>query len=109
MSRPRMMVPIAAIAAVLTLGPALAGAAIAADPTVVVKGGDTLTAIAKRHGVKISAIVTANRIADPTRIVAGPPPHLDRPRRQPPRHPRSRLPRRRLPRRARTSWPAART
>ena len=66
-----MMVPIAAMAAVLTIGPALAGAALASDPSVVVKSGDTLTAIAKRHGVKISAIVTANRIADPNRIYAG--------------------------------------
>jgi N-acetylmuramoyl-L-alanine amidase len=65
------MVPTAAMVAVMTIGPALAGAALAADPTVVVKSGDTLTAIAKRHGVKISAIVTANRIADANRIYAG--------------------------------------
>jgi N-acetylmuramoyl-L-alanine amidase len=48
-------------------------AAPAAAPgrTHVVAGGENLTVIARRYGVAVSAIATANRLADPSRIYAG--------------------------------------
>ena len=64
------------LAALLTLGAALAagpmtsGSAYAADP-IVVQPGDTLTGIAKRHGLTIAQLVALNDLADPNRIVAG--------------------------------------
>ncbi|HSK92870.1 MAG TPA: LysM peptidoglycan-binding domain-containing protein [Candidatus Angelobacter sp.] len=64
------------LAALLTLGAALAagpmtsGSAYAADP-IVVQPGDTLTGIAKRHGLTIAQLVELNDLADPNRIVAG--------------------------------------
>ncbi|WP_217915696.1 LysM peptidoglycan-binding domain-containing protein [Miltoncostaea marina] len=48
---------------------ALAGGARAA--TVTVAPGDTLSAIAARHGTSVAAIASANGIADPGRIRAG--------------------------------------
>src|SRR5262249_6262594 len=39
--------------------------------TVVIRPGDTLTAIARRTGVTVSALVRANHLANPNRIVAG--------------------------------------
>jgi soluble lytic murein transglycosylase-like protein len=53
------------------VAPILATVALAADPTVTVRRGDTLTGIAKRHGVDIATIVTLNQIDDPNRIYAG--------------------------------------
>jgi N-acetylmuramoyl-L-alanine amidase len=60
-----------ALALTLSVGPALAGAALAADPTVTVRPGDTLTAIAKRHGVSVRTIVDLNGLPDPNRIFPG--------------------------------------
>lgn len=39
--------------------------------TVVVRRGDTLSAIAERHGTSVGAIATANGIKDPNLVVAG--------------------------------------
>lgn len=36
-----------------------------------VRRGDTLSAIARRYGVSVQAITRANRISDPSRIMAG--------------------------------------
>ena len=44
---------------------------LAAGPTVVVQPGDTLTGIARRHGVSVSRLVELNDLADPNRIFAG--------------------------------------
>jgi soluble lytic murein transglycosylase-like protein len=49
----------------------VAGAATAGAATVTVAPGDTLGAIAARNGTTVAAIVAANGIADPNRIVAG--------------------------------------
>lgn len=56
---------------VLALGPAAGGVALAADPVVVVRPGDTLTAISRRHNVSIADLVQLNAIADAGRIYAG--------------------------------------
>ena len=69
--RPRVLVLIGALAAGLAFSPALADTTLAADPTVVVKPGDTLTAISKRIGVPIRRLIELNRIANPNRIYAG--------------------------------------
>ncbi len=71
MQRPRLVVPLAGLLATLLAGPILATAALAADPTVVVEPGDTLTRLSKRHGVSIAMLVELNGLADPNRIVAG--------------------------------------
>ncbi|HEX2883084.1 MAG TPA: LysM peptidoglycan-binding domain-containing protein [Candidatus Limnocylindria bacterium] len=60
----------ASIGTTLIVGPILSAVALAADP-VVVRPGDTLTSIARRHGVTITDLVTWNRLADPNRIYAG--------------------------------------
>ena len=70
MLRPRLLVPAVSLAAALVAGPILAGGALAADP-VVVRPGDTLTSISKRHGVPIPRIVELNGLADPNRIYVG--------------------------------------
>lgn len=61
----------AALAGALMMLPLLAGAAFAADPTVVVAEGDTLTRLARRHGTDIGTLVRLNRLADPNRIYVG--------------------------------------
>ncbi|WP_435209538.1 LysM peptidoglycan-binding domain-containing protein [Streptomyces sp. bgisy034] len=43
----------------------------AADGTYTVKAGDTLTAIAERHGTTVDAIASANGLKDPDRIDVG--------------------------------------
>ena len=70
MLRPRLLVPAVSLAAAIVAGPILAGGALAADP-VVVRPGDTLTSISKRHGVPIPRIVELNGLADPNRIYVG--------------------------------------
>jgi LysM repeat protein len=57
--------------AALAAGPILATAVLAADPSVVVQSGDTLTHIAKRQNVSIDALVDLNDLADPNRIYVG--------------------------------------
>lgn len=71
MQRPRLIAPLAGLMATLVAGPILATAALAADPTVIVEAGDTLTRLAKRHGVSIATLVELNRLGDPNRIFAG--------------------------------------
>jgi LysM repeat protein len=66
--RPKTLV--GSLVAVVTILPALAAAALAADP-VTVRPGDTLTSIARRSGVSIERIVQLNGIADPNRIYVG--------------------------------------
>jgi N-acetylmuramoyl-L-alanine amidase len=69
--RPRILFLIGGLAAAIALSPALGATALAADPTVVVRPGDTLTAISKRLGVPIRRLVELNHIANPNRIYAG--------------------------------------
>ena len=71
MYRHRQPVGLAGLAAALLVSPLLAATALAADPTVTVKPGDTLTSISKRHGVAISRLVQLNNLTDPNRIYAG--------------------------------------
>lgn len=71
MHRSRLLAPLAALAAALALGPVLATVVLAADPTVIVKRGDTLTGIAKRHGLDLATIVALNQLPDPNRIYPG--------------------------------------
>jgi LysM repeat protein len=71
LQRSRLIALLAGLAATLLVGPILATAALAADPTVVVQTGDTLTRLAKRHGVSIATLVDLNDLADPNRIYAG--------------------------------------
>ena len=63
--------PIMSLVVALAAGPALAGVALAADPVIVVRPGDTLTGISRRHGVSIAELVELNDLADPNRIYAG--------------------------------------
>jgi N-acetylmuramoyl-L-alanine amidase len=69
--RAQRLALIGAIALAIALAPALAATVIAAGPTVVVEPGDTLTAIARRHGLSISRLVELNDLTDPNRIFAG--------------------------------------
>lgn len=70
MQRPRPKTLVGSLVAVVTILPALAAAALAADP-VTVRPGDTLTSIARRSGVSIERIVQLNGIADANRIYVG--------------------------------------
>ena len=63
--------PLAALATAVVAVPLLATITLAADPTVVVEPGDTLTRLARRHGTDIGTLVELNRLADPNRIYAG--------------------------------------
>ncbi|MGH2384459.1 MAG: lytic transglycosylase [Candidatus Limnocylindria bacterium] len=71
MQRPGLIAPLTGLAATLVVGPILASVALAADPTVVVQAGDTLTSISKRHDVDIPALVDLNDLVDPNRIFPG--------------------------------------
>ena len=70
LSRPRLTLTAASIAAVLVTAPILASVAIGADE-VIVRSGDTLTAIARRHDLTVERIVHLNGLADPNRIFVG--------------------------------------
>jgi LysM repeat protein len=71
LQRSRLIAPLAGLLAALVAGPILATVALAADPTVVVQAGDTLTRLAKRHGISIATLVDLNDLVDPNRIFAG--------------------------------------
>lgn len=71
MQRSRLIAPLTVLAATLAASPLLATVALAADPTVVVRPGDTLTSISKRHNLSIPALVDLNDLANPNRIYAG--------------------------------------
>lgn len=60
----------ACLAAILAAGPHLV-AAVRATDEIIVQAGDTLSAISKRHGVTIAALVAANALPDPNRIFIG--------------------------------------
>lgn len=71
MRPPRLIAPLASLAATLVAGLILTTVALAADPTVVVRAGDTLTSLSKRHDVDIATLTDLNDLADPNRIYAG--------------------------------------
>ncbi len=65
------MAPIAALGIAIMVAPILATVVLAADPTVTVKRGDTLTGIARQHGLDVATLVALNALPDPNRIYAG--------------------------------------
>jgi LysM repeat protein len=65
----RFAIPSALLAAAVT--PLLASLALAADPTVVVRPGDTLSGIAIEHGLDVATLARLNDIENPNRIYAG--------------------------------------
>jgi LysM repeat protein len=62
---------IGGITLAIAVTPVLAATVLAADPTVIVQPGDTLTGIGRRHGVSIRRLIDLNRLANPNWIVAG--------------------------------------
>ncbi|MGZ8512127.1 MAG: lytic transglycosylase [Candidatus Limnocylindria bacterium] len=66
----RTLVPAVCLAVALAAAPILGSSALAADE-IVVKAGDTLSGISKRHGVAISTLVAINGLVDPNRIFVG--------------------------------------
>ena len=69
--RAQRLAQVGGFALAIALTPVLAATALAADPTVVVQPGDTLTAIARRHRVSIARLVELNHLANPSWILAG--------------------------------------
>ena len=70
LSRPRLGATAASAVTALVAASILSTVAIGADE-VVVRNGDTLTAIARRHDLTIARLVELNDLADPNRIYAG--------------------------------------
>lgn len=70
LSRPRLATAAASIATALVVAPILSTVALGADE-VIVRSGDTLTAIARRHDLTIERLVALNGLRDPNRIFAG--------------------------------------
>ncbi len=71
MQRPRLSALVSASVAAMAVAPILGAVALAADPTVTVHPGDTLSGIADRTGVSVSRLVELNELADPNRIFPG--------------------------------------
>lgn len=69
--RPRRSTALLSLLSALVAGPMLASTVLAADPTVIVQPGDTLTGISRRHGVSIARLVELNDLANANRIRAG--------------------------------------
>ena len=69
--RAQRLALIGGIALAIALTPALTVTVLAAEPTVVVQPGDTLTGIARRHGVSVGRLAELNHLADPNRIFVG--------------------------------------
>ena len=69
-SRFKGLLAAGAVAAILAVGPTMTRPA-AANVTVVVHAGDTLSGIAAAHGVAVEQLIRLNRIEDPNRIYAG--------------------------------------
>jgi LysM repeat protein len=69
--RPRRSAALLSLLFAVVAGPIHASAVLAADPTVIVRPGDTLTGISRRHGVSIARLVELNDLANPNRIRAG--------------------------------------
>ncbi len=59
------------LALALVALPALAAPALGAGPTVTVRSGDTLSAIALRHHTTVARLVALNHLTDPNRIYVG--------------------------------------
>ena len=70
MTRPRLHVAFASLSAALLAAPFLATLVLAREP-IVVRPGDTLTSISRRHGVEIETIVELNGLANANRIFVG--------------------------------------
>ncbi len=70
MRAPRLAL-IGGITLAIALTPVLSAAVLAADPTVVVQPGDTLTSIARRHGLSVGRLAELNNLANPNRIFVG--------------------------------------
>ena len=70
LSRPRLAITAAGIAAAMVAAPILATVAIGADE-IVVRSGDTLIAIARRHHLTVERLVDLNDLSDPNRIFVG--------------------------------------
>ena len=70
LSRPRLCAAAASAVAALVAASTLSTVAIGADE-VIVRNGDTLTAIARRHDLTIARLVELNDLSDPNRIYAG--------------------------------------
>jgi len=68
--RPRLTAALAGLGTALLAAPILATVALATDE-VIVRPGDTLTAIARRHDVSIERLVELNALSNPNRIMAG--------------------------------------
>jgi soluble lytic murein transglycosylase-like protein len=69
--RAQRLALIGGIALAIALTPALTVTVLAAEPTVVVQPGDTLTSIARRHGVSVRRLAELNDLADLNRIFSG--------------------------------------
>ena len=69
--RATLMATAATLASVLVGGSMLAAPARASGPTVTVRQGDTLSAIAARYGISIDRLVAINRLADPNLVLPG--------------------------------------
>jgi LysM repeat protein len=66
-----MLAPIVAIGVTMAIVPVIGAVALAADPTIIVRPGDTLTAISQRSGVPIVRLVELNDLRDPDHILVG--------------------------------------
>lgn len=70
--QPRILILIGALtAAVVAVSGTPADSTAAAEPTVVVEAGDTLSQIAVEHGLTVARVAALNRLGDPNRIYAG--------------------------------------
>jgi LysM repeat protein len=69
-TRPRHPLATSTTAAV-TAAILLAAPVAAADPTITVKAGDTLSQIAVDHGTSVERLAQANGLPDPNRIQVG--------------------------------------
>lgn len=70
--QPRILVIIGALAATaVAVGGTLADSTAAAEPTLIVEAGDTLSQIALAHGLTVERLAALNRLGDPDRIYAG--------------------------------------
>lgn len=70
MRRPASLLALPALVTLVAFGPLSSAVALAAD-SVIVKAGDTLTFIAKRHDVTVAELVAWNGLGDPNRIYVG--------------------------------------
>lgn len=68
--RPRLAAALTGLGTAIVVAPILATVALAADE-VVVRPGDTLIGIARRHEVSVERLVAINGLANPNRIFAG--------------------------------------